>query len=656
MGFLLACLFILALAAAGWWFWNHMTSPSPHLNFIVLTINGEPRKILSGESILLHPNDKVKISEISTSIPLNLNIRLVAENFDVNALRFEEMPVAQLLPEHEIFNHYTFRVQVKHYNENMGFMIWNIRPFAEDWLDKANRIIDDKLRLELLERGVALLPDQEKLKRRLLDEYKKQKKWEKAARLLEKMEGKGKEPNVLKELLDVYGKTGNKERVIQVLKDLVKIEPENVQAGFQLAAAFEKNGAFDQAIQEYIALIAKTNEQDRLVIYKNLGYLYTKTEKWEEAIACYLKAAELDQKDPNIYYNLSYLYEKINDKEHADFYLENAITIKSDDLAGKLKLARNLFENGEDEKVRVYLSQILKKDVNNLEALTLMARLLEKTGDKSALKSVYQRMLSLQEDNQTILYNLGVLEYETGDLKKSLFYLNKYIALQPGDATAHGILFDIYKQQKNTDMALKEAHIIQAIDPGEMDAYQYIFDHLKQQSDFENAIPLFEQGLKSTPDSTDLIKYLITAYLKTDRERLAIEEMEKLLVKAPGDISPLLQDMFDQLNKKGLYADIIHIMEKATHVYPKKVELKEYLIVAYLKTSNEKAAILEMEKVLSLKPDDVTLLLQLAKLSEKNNDIKRAVSAYKRVLDIAPNNEEASDAYLRLRLEGVGSQ
>ena len=132
--------------------------------------------------------------------------------------------------------------------------------------------------------------------------------------------------------------------------------------------------------------------------------------------------------------------------------------------------------------------------------------------------------------------------------------------------------------------------------------------------------------------------------------------MQKLLAKNPEDISTLLQDMFDQLNKKGLYADIIQVMEKATRAYPKKVELKEYLIVAYLKTGNEKAAILEMEKVLSLKPDDVTLWLQLAKLSEKNNDIKRAVSAYKRVLDIAPNNEEASEAYLRLRLEGVGGQ
>ena len=656
LGFLFACLFILVLVAAGWWFWNHMASPSPHLNFIVLTINGEPRKVLSGESVLLHPNDKVKISEISTSIPLNLNIRLVAENFDVNALRFEEMPIVQLLPEQEVFNHYTFRIQVKHYNEDMGFMIWNIRPFAEDWLDKASRIIDDHLRLELLERGVALLPDQDKLKRRLLDEYKKQKKWDKAASLLEKMKGKGKDPNALKELLDIYGKTDNKERTIQVLKDLLKVDPENIEARFRLAASFEEKGAFDQAIQEYETLITKTNEQDRLLIYKNLGYLYTETGKWKEAIDCYLKAAELDQQDANIYYNLSFLYEKMNDREHADFYLENAVTIKSDDLAGTLKLARNLFEMGEDEKARVYASRVLKKDGDNLEALALMARLLEKAGDKSALKSVYGRMLALQEDNQTIMYNLGVLEYETGDLEKSLSYLNRYIALQPGDAVAHGILFDIYKQQKNTEMALKQAHLIQAIDPGEIETYQYFFDHLKDKSDFEKAIPLFEQGLKSNPDNTDLMAYLITSCLRTDKESLAIEETEKLLAKSPENISPLLQDLFDNLNKKGLYSDIIQIMGKAAHVYPKNVVIKEYLTVAYLKTSDEKAAILEMEKILSLKPDDVDLLLQWARLCEKNNDIKRAVSAYKRVLDIAPNNEEASDAYLRLRLEGVGNQ
>ncbi len=633
-----------------------MNSPSPHLNFIVLTINAEPRKILSGETVLLRPNDRVKISEISTNIPLNLNIRLVAEDFDVNALQFEEISVAQLLPAKEIYHHYTFRIQVKHYNEDMGFMIWNIRPFAEDWLDKANRIIDNNLRLELLERGVALLPEQDKLKRRLLDEYKTQKKWTQAATLLEKMQGEEKKPIILRELLDVYGETDDKEQTIKVLKNLVNIDPENIEIRFRLAAAFEEKGAFDQAIPEYEKLVKKANEQDRLLIYKNLGYLYTETGKWKEAISCYLKAAELDQKDPNIYYNLSYLYEKINDQENADFYLENAITIKADDLEGKLKLAHNLFEREEDEKARGYISEILKKDSNNLEALSLMARLLERTGDNDALKSVYKNILSLQEDNQAIIYNLGALEFETGNLESSLFYFNKYIALQPEDGAAHSILFDIYKRQENTGMALEQAFIIQALNPGEIDVYQYIFSHLKEKSDFEKAIPLFKEGLASNPDQTDLSEYLVTSYLRTDKDNLAIDEMEKLLETQPANISPLLQEMFDQLNGKKLYPDIIRIMEKTAIIYPLEVSLKEYLTVAYLKTGNEKAAILEMEKILSLKPADVNLLLQFARLCEKNNDMKRAIKAYKKVLEMAPNNEEASDAYLKLRLEGVGNQ
>lgn len=633
-----------------------MNSPSPHLNFIVLTINAEPRKILSGETVLLRPNDRVKISEISTNIPLNLNIRLVAEDFDVNALQFEEISVAQLLPAKEIYHHYSFRIQVKHYNEDMGVMIWNIRPFAEDWLEKANRIIDNNLRLELLERGVALLPEQDKLKRRLLDEYKTQKKWAQAATLLEKMQGEEKKPIILRELLDVYGETDDKEQTIKVLKNLVNIDPENIEIRFRLAAAFEEKGAFDQAIPEYEKLVKKANEQDRLLIYKNLGYLYTETGKWKEAISCYLKAAELDQKDPNIYYNLSYLYEKINDQENADFYLENAITIKADDLEGKLKLAHNLFEREEDEKARGYISEILKKDSNNLEALSLMARLLERTGDNDALKSVYKNILSLQEDNQAIIYNLGALEFETGNLESSLFYFNKYIALQPEDGAAHSILFDIYKRQENTGMALEQAFIIQALNPGEIDVYQYIFSHLKEKSDFEKAIPLFKEGLASNPDQTDLSEYLVTSYLRTDKDNLAIDEMEKLLETQPANISPLLQEMFDQLNGKKLYPDIIRIMEKTAIIYPLEVSLKEYLTVAYLKTGNEKAAILEMEKILSLKPADVNLLLQFARLCEKNNDMKRAIKAYKKVLEMAPNNEEASDAYLKLRLEGVGNQ
>ena len=76
--------------------------------------------------------------------------------------------------------------------------------------------------------------------------------------------------------------------------------------------------------------------------------------------------------------------------------------------------------------------------------------------------------------------------------------------------------------------------------------------------------------------------------------------------------------------------------------------------VEILKTGKETRAISEMEEVLKEKPHNMDLWLQLARLSEKKNQIPKAIKAYKRVLELSPEHPEASVAYLRLRLEGVG--
>ena len=60
-----------------------------------------------------------------------------------------------------------------------------------------------------------------------------------------------------------------------------------------------------------------------------------------------------------------------------------------------------------------------------------------------------------------------------------------------------------------------------------------------------------------------------------------------------------------------------------------------------------------MEEIIKGKPKDINLLLHLARLSEKHGDLVRALEAYKRIIEISPGYEEAEEAYLRLRLEGV---
>jgi len=581
--FLLVVL-VIAAFIGGWRLWLAIYGSTPRFNFIMVSVNSGRQKILSGESLSFHPNDKVKILNISTNIFLNLGTRLVADNFDVSALRYEEMPLSSLLPNRDILNNYKFRIKIKHNTRDLGFIIWSVHPITDDWLDKANRIINKKQRVAILERAQHSMPEDKRIRQRLLDEYKAQRLWKQAAIILEEMVKKNPERSTVSDLLDVYTAMHNKDGIISVLKMLVKLAPNDTKGRTRLAEALEEKGKIKAAINEYEILLKQVPKKNRLPIYKRLGYLFSKTGEPKKAISFYLKAVDLDKKDSNLYYNLSGLYEKIKKKEKADLYLTKAVSLKSGDVKSRLKLARRLIKRGRVKEAKRHLTEVLKKKPKSINALLLMARIAEKQGEKKNLKKIYKKILLLDSKNETVIYNLAVLEYETGDLDTGLHYFEKYVKLHPKDETVHGILFDIYKKKNNTEKAFKEAQILIGLRPKEADPYIYVFNYL---------------------------------------------------------------------NVRGDYKKIIPVMQKAIKANPKNITLREYLLVAYIKTGKEVLVIKQMKEILKVRPKDVGLLLHLARLFEKRGNYGEALGAYRRIVEISPNNEEAEEAYLRLRLKGV---
>lgn len=123
------------------------------------------------------------------------------------------------------------------------------------------------------------------------------------------------------------------------------------------------------------------------------------------------------------------------------------------------------------------------------------------------------------------------------------------------------------------------------------------------------------------------------------------------LMKLGGKDLDLYISAADYLSDKGAYKTLIPILETGLKIHPDADTLGDYLVVAYLKTGAEKKAMTEMERILKIRPRDVHLLMDLAKLREKYGDLSGALAAYKKVVDLAPDNEEAQNGYLRLRLK-----
>lgn len=583
----LLILLVLASLGLGGWLWYDLQTLSPRLNYILLTVNDQPEKILPGEYLSLHPRDRVHITEISTNIPLNLDVRLVCLGIDAEALRYREMRLFRLLPDQNMLKDYRLNIVVNYRDQQLGRVVWNVKPYVDDWIDKVNRTIDKKRRLEILQKACEMFPNDDRLRKRLLAEYQAQGEWKNAAAMIEREARGSKNLATLKTLLKSYRKASNMNGVVSVLKRLIAIDPKDLNSRVELAEILEKRGQLKSAARQYEAILGIVSGKDKLPLYDKLGYLFTKTGNFKKAAVFYQKAAEMDPKDANLFYNLAYLYEKTGEQKTSRRYLEKALALTPGDMDGRMKLAQDLMAEGEWGKAETYLSQVLSRRPKSLPALLLMAHVLDKRGETKALQEVYRRILAVNPGNGTVKYNLGVLEYETGNLKGALPILTEYVKAHPKDAETHRILLDIYRRLKSPDKAYQEALLLTKLGSKDLDTWMYVINHLNSQGDYKQMIPVLTDGLKIHPEAT---------------------------------------------------------------------ELRNYLIVAYLKTGMEKKAMTEMEEVLKKRPKDMDLLLNLARLKEKYGDYSGALEAYKRVLVLSPNNEEAQNAYLKLRLKVMESE
>jgi tetratricopeptide (TPR) repeat protein len=564
-----------------WWVWPGLYNVSPQFNYLLVEKNGARLKLLKGETIRLHPQDQVRILAVSTSITFNVGVRLVAAGMDAEALTYDSVQLASLFPKETLLKPHSVRVLVKEKNRDLGYVELAIEPYVEDWLDKAERTIDPEKRIALLEEARHMAPQDNKIRERLIHEYRSVKKWREAAKLLEEMVKEKPDEQKLFELYEVYESMKDSDGAVSVLRRLLQKTPDDAELRLRLARTLEKAGKLPDAIREYEAVLNRLDPGERLAICKTLGFLYTETGDLDKAVASYSKAADLDKKDVNLYYNLATLHEKRGDKEKANQFLAQAVALQPEDVDSRLNLAESLFNKGSVDEAQTYLDEVVKRKPDSLRALLLLVQIADKKGDKKRLKELYEKVYALAPDNDIVLYNLAVLEYEEGNRAKSLSLFETYLKNHPKDVETLRFLFDLYGKEKKEDSAFATAKALLSLNAGDPAPYPFVFEYLNSRGDFKQMAEIMETGVQARPES---------------------------------------------------------------------IELRQYLVFALLKLGKEDAAAVQLSQLAKLKPKDVNLLLQLAKLQENQGNVKEAMETYKKVVEISPGHQEAEEAYLRLRL------
>lgn len=123
------------------------------------------------------------------------------------------------------------------------------------------------------------------------------------------------DPTILYYLAGSNLELRNPEKASQLLKEVIRLEPLNVDAHITSGACFESMGELDKAEQEYI--IAKQLKPTNCLPYRKLGLMYESQKNYKKAAEYLKKASELNEMDSESIYRLGMLLVHLNRRTDA---------------------------------------------------------------------------------------------------------------------------------------------------------------------------------------------------------------------------------------------------------------------------------------------------------------------------------------------------
>ena len=315
---------------------------------------------------------------------------------------------------------------------------------------------------------------------------------------------------------------------------------------FFLCAAEPAKEIFDGAVRALAAGDYATaergfqsvlREQPRnIAALSNLGVIYSRINRADEAIAVYQRALKLSPDDKAILLNLGLVYLRQEAHSRARPYFARVVAIDPQHLQARQLLA----------VCRAYVGQIAPA-IQDLEALRVTAPRDEgilfllgfaylKNHDVEKAKAVFQLMFEAAGAERA-QFLFGKANYEATLFPQAVESFLEVLRLDPEFPGVHLELGKTYTSLRRTDEAIRELELALKENPGDADASYFLGGLLAQGERYTEAIPYLERARKLKPDFWAPYFYLGKAKLRLEQPAEAVVLLQRAVKLNPDEAS-----------------------------------------------------------------------------------------------------------------------
>ena len=206
-------------------------------------------------------------------------------------------------------------------------------------------------------------------------------------------------------------------------------------------------------------------------VYFRKGKILLDTDKYDEAIDCFLKGLEISPEDVDFYQWISYAYSKKDDHEKSLEFANRAILLNADDAYSYFRKAWALQELGRyDDAIKVY-EKCIEHDSQYIDAYANISYCYSKM--KQFKQSVLwaNKALLVNSDYAYAHYRKAWALQELGKFNEAMDFYNTAISLDPADVYNYLGMASVSLNTSENLSALKFANKAILVDSGCAGAY-----------------------------------------------------------------------------------------------------------------------------------------------------------------------------------------
>lgn len=350
--------------------------------------------------------------------------------------------------------------------------------------------------------------------------------------------------------------------------------------------------------------------------HANLGSVYQKQKKYEQAFQQYNAAESFADRDPKttfdtkklIRLNLGTLFQERKQYELAQKAYQTVLQVEPNHLLANYYMATLMDESGNSDGALQAYNKVLGIDPGYKPAQDRMLALVEKQQDPAKLAAGLKQYADRFSSNATIQAQIGEEFHQRKDLQNAAYYYQKAIQLDPNLASAWANLGAVYQAQGKDEDSAEAFRKAQALDP-DNDTFKQLASNATEglgQKALQQAVDLQQQG-----KAQESLPYF----------RKAMQTSDTPEVHAAYGVS---------LQQLGQLDEAIGEYQKALTKDAGNADYAYYLGTAYHQKKDLAKAAASYKKALSLKPDYKEARDALATIDQAAaaDDLNKAVDAY----------------------------